>query len=156
MPHAWKVIPAEKQTPAMMEQRTQYLTVVRNMQPHAIYCTRVQSRSVAFLMLIETGSDFPWMCGLNTGVLNEIAAHLPWNVTPYRESKDDFWAVFTKEDLENTEDCPEDFAYAFDTKQYLEPKFDDGKMSFEQILFMKTGCMLPADLWKYQRLAPEL
>ena len=50
----------------------------------------------AFLMLVENGRDFSWLCGVNVGFLNEIATRFPWSAEPYHAIRDDFWPILSK------------------------------------------------------------
>lgn len=112
----------------------------------------------AFLMLVETGDDFPWLCGLNVGFLNEIATHFPWSTEPYHTIRDDFWPVFSEEEKlsEGGTITDDKIEWQVDLIHWREKKYGEAQMSLEQILYKETGCVLPQDITKYQRLSPEL
>ena len=109
----------------------------------------------ALLMLIEMDSDFPWLCGLNVGMLTEVTNRLPWAYREYSEFEDDIW--FPDEEQQSM--LPASFGGP-DAGPWHAPKYhekDDTTLrSMAQILYEETGCLLPRDLEKYESIRKRI
>ena len=109
----------------------------------------------ALLMMIESGSDFPWLCGLNLCMLTEVTNRLPWAYNEYEEFDDDIWFP-DEEQLSLIPGHSRGYGTdAWHTQKYHE-KDDSTLRSMEQILYEETGCLLPRELWKYESLRKKL
>lgn len=109
----------------------------------------------ALLMMVESGSDFPWLCGLNVGMLTEVTNRLPWAYNEYSEFDDDIWFP----DEEQLSLIPsQSRGYGTDawyTQKYHE-KDDTILRSMAQILYEETGCLLPLELGKYEPIRKKI
>ena len=108
----------------------------------------------ALLMLIEGGSDFPWLCGLNFCMLTEVTNRFPWAYNEYSEFDDDIW--FPDEEQQSLLNTVSSVCKnAWYVQKYHE-KDDTITRSIAQILYEETGCLLPRDLDKYESLRKKL
>ncbi len=106
--------------------------------------------------IIEGGSDFPWLCGLNVGMLSEVTSRFPWAYREYSEFEDDIWFPDEEQQtLLHTVPSGGKDAGAWYTQKYHE-KDDTTLRSMAQILYEETGCLLPRDLGKYEPIQKKL
>ena len=107
----------------------------------------------ALLMLIEGESDFPWLCGLNVGMLSEVTSRFPWAYREYSEFEDDIWFP-DEEQMSLLAPEIKDAGLWYVQKYHV--KDDTTMLSMAQILYEETGCLLPRDLGKYEPIKKRL
>ena len=108
----------------------------------------------ALLYLIEQGSDLPWLYGACTGLMREVILSLPWGCSGYDELDDEFWE----------EDCPPQPLKPVEIPDWYERKYavkskdadSDMPRSLAQIVYEKTGCIMPRDMHRYDSIVKEL
>ena len=109
----------------------------------------------AFLYLIESGDDLPWLYGPGVGLLQEIAESLPWGVYEYDEEHDPLWIA--DEDCEPEPVKPSNIPDWYERKYlYRKGRDDEFPRSLAQIVYEQTGCLMPRDMHLYDGALKEL
>ena len=101
----------------------------------------------AFLYLIETGNDLPWLYGATHGFMMQVCESLPWGIRGYEEIGDPIWdnEDYEWNDVPKTVSIPDwnERKYADKESAYYFPR------SLAQVLYEETGCILPRDVTLY-------
>ena len=100
----------------------------------------------ALLYLIETGDNLPWLYGACYGFMMEVCESLPWGLEEYDEIEDPIWNNDHDEtDVPKAATVPDwnERKYTYKDSSCYYPK------SLAQILYEKTGCILPRDCTIY-------
>lgn len=107
----------------------------------------------ALLYLLEQDSDLPWLYGACIGLMEEVAACLPWNYYHYEEDEDDIWNG-TAPIVKKPVSIPNWYE-----RKYFNKNNDieyDYPLNLAQLVYEETGCLMPRDLHiydsKYKRL----
>ncbi len=109
----------------------------------------------ALLFLIESGDDLPWLYGPGVGLMTEVAESLPWGVYSYEEEEDQIW--FPDEDYEPGPVKPSAIPDWYERKYlYRKGKEDAFPRSLAQIVYERTGCLMPRDMHLYDAAVKEL
>ena len=110
----------------------------------------------ALLYSLEAGDDLPWLYGPGVGLMNEVAESLPWGICPYEEEDDMVW--FPDEDYVPETVKPSAIPDWYERKYVYNSKYrdDDFPRSLAQIVYEKTGCLMPRDMHLYDSAAKEL
>lgn len=107
----------------------------------------------AFLYLLDSGSDLPWLYFPGMCLFHWYAARLPWGSfdttqsREYRFSDDD---VLSQMDLTNPENW-----YELQFEENLEPGHV-GYRNLAQIIYNSTGCLIPRAIKHYPPVFPVL
>ncbi len=105
----------------------------------------------ALLYAVETGSDIPWLYGSCIGMMSEVIDSLPWGLADFEELYDPYW----KDEPLRSSKLP-DFPdwYKRDYTWKGEDEYD--ARSLAQIVYEKTGCIMPRNLHRYDAELKEL
>ncbi len=117
----------------------------------------------ALLWLIESGSDLPWLFGVGTNLMKEIAGCLPWSIQEYdgkydttrynenmSENNDSMHGLGAKNNIE----IPDLYKRRYRPKN----EFDgyDIPRNLTQIVYEETGSTLPRDMNRFLYIAQDL
>ena len=110
----------------------------------------------ALLNALETGENLPWLYGPGVGLMNEVAESLPWGIYPYEEEDDLIW--FPDDDYVPETVKPSAIPDWYERKYVYSSKYreDDFPRNLAQIVYEKTGCLMPRDMHLYDSAAKEL
>ena len=109
----------------------------------------------ALLYLIETGDDLPWLYGPGIGLMLEVAESLPWGVYEYEEEDDQIW--FPDEDYVPGPVKPSAIPDWYERRYlYRKGKEDAFPRSLAQIVYERTGCLMPRNMHLYDEAVKEL
>lgn len=97
----------------------------------------------AYLYLLETDSDLPWLMYASSCILDSCAAMLPWNF--------DHPDIVEKIDDNASEDDKTVFPYAF-----ISENSDGERTSLARSIYDLSGCLLPRELNIYDVFGPIL
>ena len=125
----------------------EYYTGLPDTLKEPMHLPDVYGMCFAFLYLIETGDDLPWLYGATHGFMTNVCESLPWGMREYEEIGDPVWdnADYEYEDVPKTASIPDwnERKYADRESEYYFPR------SLAQILYEETGCLLPRDVTLY-------
>ena len=102
----------------------------------------------AYLYLLDTGSDLPWLYGSMYGFLTRALENLPWGIREYDDEED----LIEDPELYDGKraDIPD-----WNLRRYRK-KDDAHPRSLTQLLYEETGCLIPGDLHCYDSRLKEL
>lgn len=121
------------------------------------------SVSFAFLYLLDTGSDLPWLYGISFRLMTMCANTYPWYTCNFEQEAPGVWDHYDPEEkdyvfghkkaiLPKKIKMPEmDNWYAMVYKEDLdiEPRFQS-RTNLAQIIYEITGCLMPRNLYRYE------
>ena len=105
----------------------------------------------ALLYLVENGSDIPWLYGSCIGMMTEVADSLPWGLSDYDESEDDFWKAYPPVSRK-TPNFPD--WYSRDYSWSGDSEYDARNLA--QIVYEATGCLMPRNLHRYDVMLRDI
>lgn len=104
----------------------------------------------ALLYLAEKDDDLPWLYGAGCGFMCEVTDTLPWGFEEYDEMEDETWDGLIPENWE-TAALPKSIVIPdiYHRVYHNKGSSYDDRRSLAQIVYERTGCVLPTDLQIY-------
>ena len=115
----------------------------------------------ALLYLVEQDDEIPWLYGSCLGVINEVIDSLPWYASEYSELEDRFWMESDEDGglhqrMLSDESATVTFPDWYRRDYRRKGEDTDEARNLAQILYEATGCLMPRNMHRYDRMMKEL
>ena len=123
----------------------------------------------AFLYLVDSGSDYPWLYNPGVTLFSMTMDTLPWTRTAYKGDAEGVWDHFDPDTMDFVPgpvqaELPKRIKVPelenWNRLQYLDQYEDEEgyqeKVSLAQVIYEMTGCIMPRNLKRYYPALPDL
>ena len=123
----------------------------------------------AFLYLVDSGSDYPWLYNPGVTLFSMTMDTLPWTRTAYKGDAEGVWDHFDPDTMDFVPgpvqaELPKRIKVPelenWNRLQYLDQYEDEQgyqeKVSLAQVMYEMTGCIMPRNLKRYYPALPDL
>ena len=123
----------------------------------------------AFLYLVDSGSDYPWLYNPGVTLFSMTMDTLPWTRTAYKGDAEGVWDHFDPDTMDLVPgpvqaELPKRIKVPelenWNRLQYLDQYEDEQgyqeKVSLAQVVYEMTGCVMPRNLKRYFPALPDL
>lgn len=107
----------------------------------------------AFLYLLDSGSDLPWLYFPGMGLYCWFAARLPWANFDVSEARE--YSFTEKDILSQIDFADRENWYELQFEEYIASDYFKYR-SLAQIVFNSTGCLIPRKIKNYSQVFPAL
>lgn len=123
----------------------------------------------AFLYLVDSGSEYPWLYNPGVTLFSMTMDTLPWTRTAYKGDAEGVWDHFDPDTMDLVPgplqaELPKRIKVPelenWNRMQYLDQYEDEQgyqeKVSLAQVMYEMTGCVMPRNLQRYYPALPDL